>query len=254
VVRLRSPRPPAESARAFIVGIAVLSLGCEAVFGPPSLDEEGGDVDGEAIDSVGPEVATTTGAADPEPPDASEVGGEIGGGEIDGGETDANKGEDGPAFDLGIADLGGGAREDGGDVPPPVNDGDCCEVGMGVGCADDVVEACVCAVDPYCCETSWDELCVSHVEDANCGGCTVGPSSTDFGADCCEPSEMPGCPDEITSACVCDADPFCCMVEWDQVCVDTGVELGCHSCGDATGTTGDDYGTSSGGESETTSN
>lgn len=250
MVRLRSPRPPVESARALVVGIVVLSSGCEATFGPPSL-AEGGEVGGEVIDSAGPEVATTTDAAEPEPKGTTEGGGEVGGSEIDGGAAEGNMAEDGIAFDLGTVDLGDGERDDAGsDPPPPPNDGDCCEVGMGVGCADDGVESCVCTVDPYCCEVSWDELCVNHVEDALCGGCTFGPSSTDFGLDCCEPAKTPGCPDEMASDCVCDADPFCCLVEWDQVCIDTGIEQGCLECGFG-GTTGDDYGTS-GGEIEPT--
>ncbi len=245
MVRPRSPRPPAESARALVVVLAVLSSGCEAAFGPPALDEGADEIGGEQIDSLGPEAATTTGVDEPEPKDASEVdGGEVGGAEVDGGETDGNRGDGGVAFDLGGAETGEGGRDDG-RAPPPVNDGDCCEVAMGIGCADDGVEACVCAVDPYCCETAWDELCVNHVEDALCGGCTFGPSSTDFGIDCCEPSDMPGCPDETASECVCDADAFCCLVEWDQVCIDTGIALGCLSCGG--GTTGDEEGTSSDG-------
>jgi hypothetical protein len=115
---------------------------------------------------------------------------------------------------------------------------------MGVGCADDAIEACVCAVDPVCCESGWDELCVLHVEQAGCGGCTFGPSSTDFGSDCCIPSEDPGCPDEMVSACVCESDPFCCKVQWDELCVDGGIAAGCMDCGEQ-GSTGE-YGGSTG--------
>jgi hypothetical protein len=38
--------------------------------------------------------------------------------------------------------------------------GDCCEETEGFGCADSACEACVCAVDAFCCELGWDGLCV----------------------------------------------------------------------------------------------
>jgi len=49
-----------------------------------------------------------------------------------------------------------------------------CETG-GPGCDDPVIEACVCAVDPYCCDTAWDEQCVAEVESLLCGDCGGGP-------------------------------------------------------------------------------
>ncbi|MDZ4831294.1 MAG: hypothetical protein SGJ09_13990 [Phycisphaerae bacterium] len=49
----------------------------------------------------------------------------------------------------------------------------CCETGPA-GCADDVISACVCAVDPFCCETQWDAQCVGEVEALGCGDCGTG--------------------------------------------------------------------------------
>lgn len=50
---------------------------------------------------------------------------------------------------------------------------DCCEANEGVpSCVDEDVAACVCDVDPSCCESSWDELCAALVESAGCGSCT----------------------------------------------------------------------------------
>lgn len=40
------------------------------------------------------------------------------------------------------------------------------------GCGDCSCEACVCQMDPYCCTSAWDAMCVSRCEDA-CGGCGI---------------------------------------------------------------------------------
>lgn len=48
---------------------------------------------------------------------------------------------------------------------------DCCEVGVVPGCIDPAVEACVCELDPFCCDTLWDETCVAEVEALSCGTC-----------------------------------------------------------------------------------
>jgi len=58
-----------------------------------------------------------------------------------------------------------------------------CETG-GPGCNDPVIEACVCAIDPYCCDTAWDEQCVEEVETLLCGDCGGGPDcQLEFAAD-----------------------------------------------------------------------
>lgn len=36
---------------------------------------------------------------------------------------------------------------------------------------------------------------------------------------CCAPSGAPGCEDAALEACVCAADPYCCDVAWDGLCV-----------------------------------
>lgn len=49
---------------------------------------------------------------------------------------------------------------------------DCCTVDLCPGCADDVIEACVCAATgSFCCEVAWDIGCVGYVEDFGCGEC-----------------------------------------------------------------------------------
>ena len=48
---------------------------------------------------------------------------------------------------------------------------ECCSAHLGLGCDDESVETCVCDLDAYCCDTAWDSLCVSEVEDFGCGTC-----------------------------------------------------------------------------------
>jgi len=88
----------------------------------------------------------------------------------------------------------------------------------------------ICNDDPYCCQNSWDSLCVAKGNDTTtypscanaCGGgcshspCDQGGALTD------------GC-DACTSA-VCAADAYCCDTEWDSICVnEAGMEAAC-SC------------------------
>ncbi|MCH8851071.1 MAG: hypothetical protein IID41_00300 [Planctomycetes bacterium] len=48
---------------------------------------------------------------------------------------------------------------------------DCCEVGHGPGCSNPQIEACVCAVDPFCCVVDWDSQCAGEVKNFGCGDC-----------------------------------------------------------------------------------
>lgn len=50
---------------------------------------------------------------------------------------------------------------------------DCCEFSHGPGCSNSAIRACVCAVDPYCCDVDWDRLCVQEVASEGCGDCEV---------------------------------------------------------------------------------
>lgn len=61
--------------------------------------------------------------------------------------------------------------------------GDCCSTG-GPGCQNAAVAACVCAIDPFCCRTAWDSICVALVESLGCGSCSPsceGALAVDFG-------------------------------------------------------------------------
>ncbi len=47
----------------------------------------------------------------------------------------------------------------------------CCVASGTPGCVDAAVQACVCAVDSYCCSTAWDSSCAGYVTSAGCGTC-----------------------------------------------------------------------------------
>lgn len=49
----------------------------------------------------------------------------------------------------------------------------CCTTG-GPGCTDSTVAACVCAIDPFCCETQWDAQCIAGISQYGCGSCAGG--------------------------------------------------------------------------------
>ncbi len=107
--------------------------------------------------------------------------------------------------------------------------GDCCEAHGGIGCEDGDTEACVCAMDPFCCENTWDPICADEAK-TDCGACG-GELPT---GDCCEVNGSPGCDDPGTEGCVCAMDPFCCENTWDQICADEAANQ-CGGCGLAQG-------------------
>ena len=46
--------------------------------------------------------------------------------------------------------------------------GNCCNTVHGAGCSVPSIQACVCALDPFCCNNTWDSLCVSTAKNS-CG-------------------------------------------------------------------------------------
>lgn len=107
-------------------------------------------------------------------------------------------------------------------TPAALAGGDCCSPNIGPGCSDDECEAQVCAVDPFCCQDTWDSLCADMAQ-ANCDACDVGQG------DCCVATGFPGCNDPACQAIVCLVDPFCCSVTWDQECA-AAANLLCLTC------------------------
>jgi hypothetical protein len=81
----------------------------------------------------------------------------------------------------------------------------------------------VCSEDPFCCDNSWDGICVNEAFVA-CAGCGSSSSGS------CYQTHGPACNDEECCLTVCNADDFCCIVEWDSICVDEATTM-CASCG-----------------------
>jgi hypothetical protein len=135
------------------------------------------------------------------------------------------------------------------DCGPCGGTGSCCEAQSGPGCGDPTVQACVCKKDAFCCQYTWDQVCVDEITAFNCGDCAGGGCGNGLcdndedclicpgdcgacgGTGCCEAHATTACDDATVAACVCNQDAFCCQVEWDGVCVDEVVSLGCGTCG-----------------------
>ena len=92
---------------------------------------------------------------------------------------------------------------------------------MANGCDGCVTE--ICAVDPYCCDTAWDALCVSEVESV-CGYADKCPDDGTCGQELCDQGELEtplvdGCDNDGCVAQICAVDPYCCGTDWDSLCV-----------------------------------
>jgi hypothetical protein len=103
--------------------------------------------------------------------------------------------------------------------------GNCCDPGSGMGCDDPEVEACVCALDQFCCETIWDAGCAG-IANAQCDAQCI-----EFGGDCCAANDTPGCDDRGVTDCVCALDPFCCQFNWGDECAATAQYACEQDCG-----------------------
>lgn len=101
----------------------------------------------------------------------------------------------------------------------------CCEpTGGAAGCpGDPALEACVCALDEYCCMMEWDGLCVQQATDDCMADC-------EFGDGCCEVHPTTGCDNAPVETCVCAIDPFCCDEAWDDLCVSEVESERCGNC------------------------
>ena len=96
--------------------------------------------------------------------------------------------------------------------------GSCFESNGSPGCEDASCCEQVCAIDPFCCDNTWDSLCADEAGEL-CLGC-----APDSGA-CDMPNGTPGCENVDCCILVCLADPFCCDNTWDQICADEAIEM-----------------------------
>ncbi len=119
-------------------------------------------------------------------------------------------------------------------APPDVcpGEGSCCVPNGTPGC--DVADCCelICAQDDFCCEIEWDQVCVdAAVEAAPCGSifCDPPPGPCPGEGACCEDNGTPGCDDIECCEVVCGTDPFCCDLNWDEICADAAL-VACDVC------------------------
>lgn len=121
------------------------------------------------------------------------------------------------------------ARLQGWLVEPPAPcpaPGSCLATHGTPGCDDGLCCEAVCAMDDFCCETQWDQLCVDEATELclGCGGVSTGS--------CYDSHATPHCEDQACCDAVCAMDAFCCASSWDSICAEEAVEL-CNSCGAA---------------------
>lgn len=92
-----------------------------------------------------------------------------------------------------------------------------CEQGSALAPSCDACAADICSADPFCCTNGWDSICIAEVATV-CGQSCKAPAPP-CAHDLCDSGDAldPAC-DPCTAA-ICGADPFCCDVQWDRVCV-----------------------------------
>jgi len=78
-----------------------------------------------------------------------------------------------------------------------------CTVSGQSGCGGCPCEACVCQMDPYCCQNQWDTICVSECMQ-DCGGCVI-PSC---GNGSCQPNKAETC-SSCPADCGCPGGEVC---------------------------------------------
>lgn len=109
---------------------------------------------------------------------------------------------------------------------PPDAMGNCCLANASPGCEDESCCAATCAIDPFCCESNWDEQCATQAQQV-CGVLCEGNSCPPSLGSCCLSHGTPGCSDTSCCSTVCSLLPECCEVGWSTACA----ELAETSCG-----------------------
>jgi hypothetical protein len=108
---------------------------------------------------------------------------------------------------------------------------DICSSGGPLNASCDSCSETVCDIDPYCCDTEWDSLCVGEAEyycDLDCSG--GGGGGACVHSECDEGVGL----NQNCSSCadtVCSTDPYCCDNDWDDVCVQQAEDWCGLSCG-----------------------
>jgi hypothetical protein len=106
---------------------------------------------------------------------------------------------------------------------------DCCTQGPP-GCDDAACCELICGLDPFCCDTFWDGICVNSAE-VNCVPAVPGEPYCPPACDPANPNDCfvggpgPGCNNVECCETVCCVDPFCCDVAWDGICASEAQQL-----------------------------
>ena len=82
----------------------------------------------------------------------------------------------------------------------------------------------VCAVDPFCCDVTWDAICVKEASFF-CGGEGLLHCGSSEAGPCQAPNATPYCQDPACCANVCMIAPECCETAWDENCAYTAEKI-----------------------------
>jgi hypothetical protein len=98
---------------------------------------------------------------------------------------------------------------------------DKCTTGAALVSDADACVSSVCAADSFCCNVTWDAVCVREVRTV-CGSLSCAESNGTCSHSLCATDGplVNGC-DSAKANCVsaiCAADPFCCATGWDGIC------------------------------------
>lgn len=139
--------------------------------------------------------------------------------------SDALSADAAAPLDGGAVKVEGSAGDAGStSLPAPAS---CCVPGAAPGCAEAPVAACLCELDPFCCSRRHDALCVREAI-SSCGLRCEPPLPV---SDCCSASSTPGCSSAPVLSCVCEIDPACCQLRFDQSCVNLAAARCGATCG-----------------------
>jgi len=134
--------------------------------------------------------------------------------------------------------------------PPGAASCDCCVANGTPGCSNSNCQSEICSLDPFCCDTEWDQICASAANQnivckaccesicrddcTYCGDRIVNDATEECEppnvplpptCDCCGALPTPNCSDDACTADVCTIDPFCCNTQWDSICADEALQF-----------------------------
>ena len=161
------------------------------------------------------------------------------GGVVDGG-TDTGTGNDGGGVDGGT-DTGTG--NDGGTVDAGGSCAhDLCSAGVALQASCDPCATQICATDPYCCATTWDDICTGEVSSVCGETCSSGDAGSGGDGGTVD-AGTPGCDhgicatgDALDASCdpcastICASDSYCCSTAWDAICLSEVTSICGQSC------------------------